>query len=195
MAKKNLTFNLKDPIRAIEGWPEYFISRDGILYSCKRTHRAFLSGGLYQIKPKLSSRGYPEAGLFRTLDDGTKQRKFIRIHQLVANAWVEKPSDWKDKVYEPNHKNGIKTDNRADNLEWMTRSDNVLHSYHVLGREKLLRSIYYDGILYNSIIECCKRNGFNQKSVNTVLSRGQAKFKGKPISYAEPKARMAKTII
>ena len=66
----------------------------------------------------------------------------------------------------------------------MTRSENVLHSYHVLGREKLLRPIYYDGVYYGSIIECAKKNGFNQKSLNTILSRGNGKYKNKSIGYA-----------
>lgn len=187
MKSKQTTFNLKDPIREIEGWPDYYISRDGILYSCKRELRAFISGGLYPIKPKLSSRGYPEVGLFRDGSNGKKERKFFRIHKLVADAWIQKPSDYKDKIYEPNHKNGIKTDNRAENIDWMTRSENILHSYYVLGREKLLRPIYYDGIHYGSIVECAKKNGLNQKSINTVLSRGQKKFLGKPISYAGDK--------
>ena len=34
----------------------------------------------------------------------------------------------------PNHKNGVKTDNRAENLEWMTARENALHSYRVLGQ-------------------------------------------------------------
>ena len=33
-----------------------------------------------------------------------------------------------------NHKNGIKTDNRVDNLEYITRSENMKHSFQVLGR-------------------------------------------------------------
>lgn len=193
MKNTTIGFKLKDEIRRVEGWPEYYISKAGILYSCKRAARALISGGLYPIKTKLNSRGYPEAGLFRKLDDGTKQRKFFRIHQLVCNAFIDKPADWNEKVYEPNHINGIKTDNRVENLEWLTRSENVLHSYHVLGREKLLRPIYYDGVYYGSIVELAKKSGFNQKSINTVLSRGSKKYLGKEIRYAGKKGVMGKT--
>lgn len=181
------TFKLKDPIREVEGFPNYYISKGGILYSCMRVNKAFLSGGLYPIKSKLNPRGYPEVSMYRTADNGKRERKYFRLHQIVAHNWIEKPADWNDKKYEPNHKNGIKTDNRAENLEWMTHSDNILHSFYVLGREKVIRPIYYDGVYYGSIIECAKKNGFKQKSLNTILSRGQKKFKGKPISYAGEK--------
>jgi len=184
------SFNLKDPIRRVEDWEDYFISKGGILYSCKRKHRAFLSGGLYSMSTKLNPQGYPEVSMYKKDDSGKNIRKFFRIHQLVVNNWIEKPLDFDDKVYEVNHKNGIKTDNRVDNLEWMTRSDNLKHAYHVLGREKLLRPIYYDGTYYGSIVECAKKNGLNQKSLNTILSRGSTKFKRKPISYAGDKLVM-----
>lgn len=184
MKKKQITFNLKDPIRQVDGWPEYYISKGGILYSCKMGLRAMLNGGLYPIKTRLNPRGYPEISMYREGDNGKKERKYFRVHQIVLNNWGKKPKDFADKVYECNHKNGIKTDNRAENLEWLTRSDNVKHSYYVLGREKLLRPIYYDGVYYGSIVECAKKNGFNQKSLNTILSRGAKRYMKKPISYA-----------
>ena len=50
------------------------------------------------------------------------------LHGLVCLAINGYPPD-DGKKYEPNHINGIKSDNRAENLEWTTRSENVKHAY------------------------------------------------------------------
>ncbi len=51
----------------------------------------------------------------------------VRIHELVAKAFVEKPPF--PGVMEPNHLNGDKADNHVVNLEWTTRSENVTHAF------------------------------------------------------------------
>ena len=56
------------------------------------------------------------------------QPKRIYVHKLVATAFVE---GWREGL-EVNHKNGVKTDNRAENLEWVTSSENHQHARDVL---------------------------------------------------------------
>lgn len=54
-----------------------------------------------------------------------KIRTNIRVHRLVASAFLDNPNS---KIC-VNHINGIKIDNSIGNLEWATYSDNISHAY------------------------------------------------------------------
>lgn len=71
------------------------------------------------LKPVKMNNGY----LTVTLSKNGVQKPTC-VHRIVAEAFVP---NYK-KLEQVNHKNGDKTDNKVFNLEWMTRSENMLHA-------------------------------------------------------------------
>ena len=72
------------------------------------------------LNNKINRLGYKEVAL--TKDGKTKT---LLLHRLIAIHFVDNPQNYPCV----NHKNGIKTDNRIENLEWCTRSYNTKHAY------------------------------------------------------------------
>lgn len=105
------------------------IWRDVVWY--ERRYQVSNLGNIRSVRRKFkllrfqkSNSGYLRVALFNGED-----YQIISVHRIVAQVFIPNPEN-KPCV---NHKNGIKTDNRVENLEWCTYSENLKHAYTTLG--------------------------------------------------------------
>lgn len=89
---------------------KFYVSEDGKIYSSTTYYG---DKSLHEKKTTVNkSRGYVYVR--------TSKRNY-QVHRLVAEAFIPKPNG-KDYI---DHKNGNRTDNRVENLEWVTQKENV----------------------------------------------------------------------
>lgn len=123
---------------------DYLISNYGRVMSYKKSPKI--------MRPSHSTKSpYYKVQLFRN-----GEYKIFAVHRLVAEAFLPK-IDGKPCI---NHKDGVPSNNRVDNLEWCTMSENSWHSWNVIGRKPggFKRRIVCEetGVVYNSIHECAR---------------------------------------
>ena len=104
-------------IKVIDGFENYCVDTAGNIWSLNYKGH----GRVKKLKQKKDKDGYLLINLYNNNKTFTK-----KVHRLVAETFIK---NYK-KLPEVNHKNGIKNDNRVENLEWVTRSQNAIHMYN-----------------------------------------------------------------
>lgn len=113
----------------------YHVTRDGRVFSLNYNH----TGEVKELKLCNNGRGYSMVLLSH---NGTK--KFVQVARLVALAYIPNPNN-KPEV---DHINRIRTDNRVENLRWVTKSENALN------RDKYKRPNYPKNYKKSKPVRC-----------------------------------------
>jgi len=108
--------------KPVEGFENFYeISNLGRVKKLWEGRSHNIPKGIMNVK--INNSGYRYA--FLCNNEGKQQS--ILVHRLVAYAFIPNTEN-KPQV---NHINGVKLDNRLDNLEWATNSENQLHAYKI----------------------------------------------------------------
>ena len=102
------------------------------------------------------------------------------VHRMVADTWLDNPNHYRDV----NHINGDKDDNRVENLEWVTHSQNIRHAYRSGLMKTIPIRIVETGEVYESISECARRIGGDQGTISDCLAGKRSTHKGYHFEYA-----------
>lgn len=111
------------PAKGLEGYFE--VSNNGDVRTVPREYKYGIHGISKRItqhlmKPRKNRGGYMYLNL-----NADGKRITITVHRITLNSFVENP----EGLPYINHKNGIKTDNRVENLEWISPKGNVAHAF------------------------------------------------------------------
>ncbi len=110
------------------------------------------------------------------------KQKTCFVHRLVAEAFL----DAELGKHEVNHINGIKTDNRVKNIEWVTHSENMRHAFDTglcVAKGKVVVDDLHEAY-YNSVREAAEAYGINTGTCRNYLN-GNVSNKT-PLRYGEP---------
>lgn len=148
-------------MKKINEFEDYSITKEGEIFSHKTNK---------WLKPIFDCDGYRQITLCKNNKRYTK-----RMHKLVALTYISNENN----LPIINHINGIKTDNRIENLEWCSHSHNNKHAFEfglktISNKQKLRISLQgklrakivlntQTGIFYESLTEAAKLLGYNYK--------------------------------
>lgn len=161
----------------IKGFPNYHCNTNGDVFSKRKKLKQCIRNGYLCVS--LCDKGFS---------------KVFNVHRIIAETFIPNPES-KPQV---NHKNGIKTDNRLENLEWVTRAENYAHAVAnglyvppQKNRPDLSKKIYQydkDMILikqYPSVNEAARQINGSAKWILACANGGSIRPSGKEVKFVK----------
>lgn len=180
------------PVVGYEGL--YEVSSHGRVKSLSRLDARGALRRERMLQPGTVTDSYQQVSLRR---DG--EAKAFLVHRLVALAFVANP----EALPIINHKNGVRADNRAENLEWCSQLQNVRHSIEHLGRKpprvyrgaehgssKRVQAVSAAGerLEFGNAREAAEHFGIDPSVVSRCCTGKREQAKGWRFAYAEAQA-------
>lgn len=158
--------------KTIDGFPGYEVSWLGRVKSLARIVRRNTSDMKIQeriLKIRLTSNGYVRV----SMRNENGHMKSVRVHRIVLAAFVGPCPDG----HEARHHDGIRVNNRLDNLLWGTakanQRDRINHK-----TDNGMRIRRSDGVVFRSQIEAARQTGCSNSGIWRVLQGETAHYAG-----------------
>jgi hypothetical protein len=153
----------------IEDWPDYLVSNYGRIFS-RRTDKILKGGNI-------------NGGLTISLCKDYVGKNVL-VHRLVALAFV--PGYFEGAVVR--HKDNVKTNNMASNLEWVTNKEKTQRSIE-MGLLPRSFCIVETGDMFMYVYSCARYIGGDPDSILKCLNGTQQTHKGYHFEYINPHLR------
>ncbi|MDD5722692.1 MAG: HNH endonuclease [Syntrophales bacterium] len=142
--------------RIVKSFSKYEVSNNGVV-----RHRRTLQ----LVTSYVDRFGYPRVQLYFDKKMGSKKRKWVRIHRLVADAFIENIGH-----AIVHHRNGIRYDNSIENLTWTASRENSKFRWLQFTTFKRLMKDILEGV----------KNGLSEEEIYVLLRKQYDKSEGNP---------------
>ncbi len=183
---------MKEQWKQVPGYERYLVSNTGRVISTLRNKSR-------ELKPQTDAMGYQHYRLYPEepihgfyANNRGLVPKLYKAHKLVLETF----SPTLDTTLEVNHINADKKDNRLVNLEWVTRSQNIQHSWDLglreehqgrLSRRHRKATVAINGgteRYFESRLHACFALGCSRSIISKVLKSGDAVKRGPARGYS-----------